>query len=469
VPIAEPATLVVMMSRAVTVSDIFGFSLSGTTAQIQELISDGATIEFTLSEPVDSSEVESAVKLSFNGMGMVDSLDQQVPAFENQAVTNNSTNHAVTIQASEVTSNNSLQLKIIMTGAVSMTNSVGLSIIGDQSFDLSICEYSISDGTITFTIPSEIYSGKNVSIVYDGTGTLKAANGDTIHAFTLPITNNSNIAQGFTPGTSARDLAVILLGHACQSTAEVTQVFNMVSQTVVGGNAENFVLGDYISVYSLTVPASYDSGGAIYLSITDVIDGVPMTCFYIVAKNFMKGINGNTQDNVVFQSRHCLGFGDVTDAHGHYMNITNDNTTGYLNCKMRQYLVNSMQAALEVAGVPLAAHGYAPARRVSKGGSASNPGYDTIQDKVFLATEFEMFGAYTYSNSTVEINQGRLSLYQDNSKRVKKSKNGSSVYYWVASPYSGSSGNFAVVASDGSPSNSTANRIGGVAPAFCVA
>jgi hypothetical protein len=471
IPVNEPATLVVVMSRAVTVTDISGFLLSGTTAQIESLISDGATIEFALSEPVDSSEVESAVKLSYDGTGMTDNLNQAIDSFENASVTNNSTNQAVTVQSSEVTANNSQQLKIIMTGAVSMTDADGFSVAGDQAFDLSTCTYSVSDGTITFTLPSDVYSGKSISVVYDGTGTLKAANGDTVHAFSHAITNNSSTTQGLGPGTSARDLAVVLLGHTCQSAAEVTQVFNMVHQTVANGSVNNFVLGDYVSLYSLTISSGYDSGGAISLTITDLVDGIPMTCFYIVEKNFMKGKNGNTQDNVAFHSKHCLGYTGVTGTDGHYMNSSNTNVGGYDECKMRQYIINNVQAALEAAGVPLAAHGYAPARRVSQGGSAASPGYDTIQDKVFLPTEWEMFGARTYANADAEAEtyQGRFSLYQDAAGRIKKAKDGAAKYYWEASPYSGSTYTFCRVNSSGAANADNASYVYGVAPAFCVA
>jgi hypothetical protein len=320
-------------------------------------------------------------------------------------------------------------------------------------------------------LPSDVYQGRSVSAVYDGTGTLKAGNSDTVHAFSQTVTNNSSTAQGFGPGTEARDLAVALLGRACQSPAEVTQVYNMVSQTVQSGNAANFVDEDYVDLVSLTVTAGYDAGGGITLSINDIVDGAPMTRFYITAKNFMKGKNGNTQDNVAFHSRHCLGYSGVTGADGHYMNPSNDNTTGYLNCKMRQYLINNMAAALEAAGVPLAAHGYAPARRVSKGGAAADPGYDTIQDKVFLPTEWEMFGARTYSNANAEAEayQGRFTLYQDNASRVKKAKGNVATVYWLASPYSGTAHIFTLVHSDGTPHYNSAYGAYGVAPAFCVA
>jgi hypothetical protein len=469
VPVDEPSTLVLVFSRPVSVESVAGFSLSGTTAAIQSKVSDGSTVELQLSEPVDTSTVEPAIKINFNGTGVTDNLAQPVPAFSNIAVTNNSTNTAVTVQSASVNSNNSRELIVVMTGAVSMANSAGWFITGDQTFNLSSAAYSISDGTIKFTLPSDIYSGKSVSVAYNGTGTVKGSNGDTVHAFTHAVTNNSSAMQGFGPGTEARNLAVVLLGRNCASAAEVDQVFSMVHQTIQSGNAANFALGDYVDLPSLTIAAGYDSGGGISLSITELADTIPMTRFYIVEKNFMKGKNGNTADNVAFQSKNCLGYTGVTDADGHYMNPGNDNTTGYLNCKMRQYLINSVRAALIAAGVKLGAYGYGPSRRVSKGGTAANPGYDNITDDVFIPTEYEMFGSATYSNATAETEQGRFSYYANNNTRIKKAKDGAAKYYWEASPYSGSATHFCIVNSSGAATSNIANNAYGVAPAFCVA
>jgi hypothetical protein len=478
VPVAEPATLVVAMSRAVTVADISGFSLSGTTAQIQSLVSDGATIEFTLSEPVDSSDIESAVKLSYDGTGMTDNKSQTVPAFENASVANNSTNHAVTVQAAEVTANNSQELKIIMTGAVSMTDAVGFSITGEQTFDLSACSYVISDGTITFTLPSDVYTGKSISVVYDGAGTLKAANGDTVHAFTHGITNNSSTVQGFAPGTSARNLGVVLLGHDPASAAEVRQVFEMMHNTVAAGNVANFVDGDYVNGYisggtPFTVAAGYDSGGAISMtSNPDLGAHGKYMQWVIVGKNPWKGKNGVTYDHVAIHSRNVLGYSGETNADGHYMEATNINTNGYLGCKMRPYILNNVLPALKNLGIPFDESWMkGPARLVSKGGSASSPGADTITDKLFLPTEYEMFGTNSYSNSNAEAasGQGRLTYYADATSRIKYNKENAARVYWEASPYSGSTTYFCFVDSSGAANYYIATYVYGFAPAFCVA
>jgi hypothetical protein len=157
----------------------------------------------------------------------------------------------------------------------------------------------------------------------------------------------------------------------------------------------------------------------------------------IVRKNPWKGKNGITYDHVAMQSRNVLGYATETNTGGHYMESTNINTNGYLGCKMRQYILNNLLSALKDLGIPFDEEWMkAPARLVSKGGGASNPGADTIQDKLFLATEQEMLGVNTYSNANAEAaaSQGRFTYYDSNDKRIKYNKDNAARVYWEAYP-----------------------------------
>jgi hypothetical protein len=189
----------------------------------------------------------------------------------------------------------------------------------------------------------------------------------------------------------------------------------------------------------------------------------------IVAKNPWKGKNGNTYDHVGIQSRNVLGYSGETNADGHYMEASNINTNGYAGCKMRQYILNNVLPALKNLGIPFDAEWMkAPARLVSKGGSATDPGADTIQDKLFLATEYEMTGTIVYSNS-LEVGQGRLTYYDSDEKRIKYNKDNSERYHWEASPRSGSTSYFCFVYSSGAAGSYNAILALGFAPVFCVA
>jgi hypothetical protein len=252
----------------------------------------------------------------------------------------------------------------------------------------------------------------------------------------------------------------------------------MMHNTVAAGNANNFVDGDYVNGYissgtPFTVAAGYDSGGAISMtSNPDLGTHGKYMQWVIVGKNSWKGKNGNNFDHVAVQSRNVLGYSGETNADGHYLNSSNTNAGGYLSCKGRQYLLNNMLPALKNLGIPFDEEWMkAPARLVSKGGGDSNPGADTISDKLFLPTEYEMFGAHTYSNSNAEAaaNQGRLTYYDDNSKRIKYNKDDASRLYWEASPRTGYTASFCIVHTAGGAYQVSAACAYGFAPVFCVA
>jgi hypothetical protein len=435
-----------------------------------------------LDEPVDATET--AIKLSMQAGGAADDMGQAVAAYSNVSVTNNSSHTAIGVNSAVIPSNAPDTLQVIMEGAVKINNAVsGTSAPAGWSLsgaDQTLGAWAISDGTITFQLSGNVVSSKTPSVSYDGSdATFKAvATGDTIAAFTQAVTNNSTDSGGIPTGTSARNLGVIVLGHDPVSAAEVTQVFTMIHNTVAGGNVSNFVDGDYVNGYissgtPFTVAAGYDSGGAISMtSNPDLGAHGKYMQWVIVAKNPWKGKNGNTYDHVGIQSRNVLGYSGETNADGHYMEATNINTNGYAGCKMRQYILNNVIPALKNLGIPFDEDWMmAPARLVSKGGSASNPGADTVQDKLFLATEQEMTGANTYSNANAEAaaSQGRFTYYDSNEKRIKYNKDNAARVYWEASPYSGTSSYFCTVYTDGSAYASLANIAYGFAPAFCVA
>jgi hypothetical protein len=394
-------------------------------------------------------------------------------------VDNYSENEAVTVQGAEVPASDPKLLIAVMTGAVEMTSGAGFSVTGDQPFDLSLCPYLVSDGTIKFTLPQEVNRNSAIAVAYDGSGTLKSAGGDTIHAFTKNIANNSASASIIPAGTEPRNLGIVVLGKNPTTATEVRQVLESVHKTVAAGLIGNFVEGDSIipalsPSLPFTVTAGYDSGGGISMAENPELPaehGHYME-WVIAGKNSFKGKNGNTYDHVVFHSRNVLGYSGETNADGHYMNPSNDNTTGYLNCKMRQYLLNNMLPALEAVGIPFEESWMkAPARKVSKGGTASDPGADVITDKLFLPTEYEMLGNNTYSNANAEApaDQGRLAYYDSNEKRIKYNKDNAARVYWEASPYSGTSTHFCGINASGAASITNASNVRGIAPAFCVA
>ena len=95
---------------------------------------------------------------------------------------------------------------------------------------------------------------------------------------------------------------------------------------------------------------------------------------------------------------------------------------------------------------------------------------NTIEDKLFLPTEWEMRGSNETSHTTeTAANQGRFVYYADDAKRIKYNSSNAAAEYWQASPLSNDgSALFCNVYPDGSAGGAGASDLGGCAPAFCV-
>lgn len=183
--------------------------------------------------------------------------------------------------------------------------------------------------------------------------------------------------------------------------------------------------------------------------------------------------------HLVFQFQNLPGF--------NLMNLTATNVGGYKDSEMRAYLTGNFLTGLKAAGVP-ASLLWAPSRRVSKG-NIPEGGVDTINDMLWLPTEWEMFGSNVKSSTASETstNQGRLEYYPAGSggdlKRTKyfiSAGASGNMFYWLASPDSGGTADFCYV-DDGyypggigleynnpNSSRTGASAVGGCAPAFCV-
>jgi hypothetical protein len=489
IPSAEPSTLVLVFGKAVGSIDISKFSLSGTTASIASLVSPinsakSATVQFKLSEPVDASET--AITVSMASGGAIDADSQSAPVFSNQPVVNNSTHVAIMVDFAEVPANAPSTLIVVMEGAVTIGGATSgssvptgwsFSYAGGQGDAPSMGAWTISDGTITFALSEAVLQGKTPTLIYNGSdSTFKAvATGDIIGAFSKSVTNNSTDTGGVPPGSNPRNLAITLLGVEPADAADVTIIVNKISKTIRNGNIANLVVGDYFGLPSLTIAAGHDSGGAFSKSSNEEITGHGRWLdMVIVSKNGLKNKNGNTADHVIVQSRNVLSVMTSVSAGGHYMETTSTNQNGYSGSKGRQFLINEVLTGLQNAGIPFNTDAVPSlTRKVANKGSGAT-GLDTITDKIWLPTEWELFGANTYSWSSgnaaeTDANQGRLEFYQAAADRIKYALIGgtvTAVYWWEASPCYSASNYFCYVNTNGSANYHNAVIEFGVAPAF---
>jgi hypothetical protein len=165
-------------------------------------------------------------------------------------------------------------------------------------------------------------------------------------------------------------------------------------------------------------------------------------------------------------------------------NTTNTNAGGYAASMMRKYLVpidgaasGSFYNGLLAAGVPANVL-WAPKRNVAKNyNDAATASCNTIQDVLWLPTEWEIYGSRSHSPlSEKAANQTHLEYYDNNlntesggnPRRTKYDMNGWTHSWRLATPYYLKDTYFLAVGTSGYGNITDANYVGGIAPAFCV-
>lgn len=140
------------------------------------------------------------------------------------------------------------------------------------------------------------------------------------------------------------------------------------------------------------------------------------------------------------------------------MNSSNTNAGGWNNSAMRTRMstyLSQLPAALRNVIKTVN-------KRTSAGNQSSS--IQTTQDKLFLLSEIEIFGATTYSFA----GEGTQYEYYAAGNTTIKKVNGSANYWWGRSPDSDDTSRFCRVDSSGNASNYTASASYGVSFGFCV-
>ncbi|MDR0403588.1 MAG: DUF6273 domain-containing protein [Treponema sp.] len=144
------------------------------------------------------------------------------------------------------------------------------------------------------------------------------------------------------------------------------------------------------------------------------------------------------------------------------MNPTDTNTGGYAASEMAAYLNDGFKTGLQAV---LGDYLYPIRRLLSIKGD-----WAWKTDTVFLPTEREVWGTPVWGETNRDGGfQAQYPVYRDSVIYKAKRHNGSRMWWWEASPYSGSAASFCFAYGYGIASCITASSVGGCAPAFCVA
>ena len=144
------------------------------------------------------------------------------------------------------------------------------------------------------------------------------------------------------------------------------------------------------------------------------------------------------------------------------MNTTNTNNGGWGSSYMRNTILAQLFDCLPTDL-------QAVVKNTTKYTSAGNESTNIVStsDRLFLLSEFEIFGNTTYSVSGERNYQQRYSWYSNHSP-IKYNFSNSADYWWERSPYQSNSNQFCRVNSDGSARNDDPNYSRGVAPCLCI-
>lgn len=184
-------------------------------------------------------------------------------------------------------------------------------------------------------------------------------------------------------------------------------------------------------------------------------------------------INGHSKAAVSIGLKDCLmdasnasnpvnGGGNTENG---YMNSSATNAGGWKNCARRAWCNNVFFAALPSTWQSMVK----TVNKKSGTGGGSSSGTETTADKIFLASEIEIFGSKTHSVD----GEGTQYQYYKNAtankyKMPKWSSGNVSNIYWERSPFSGNTYYFCYMNYGGAAEFNSADFARGVAPCLCI-
>lgn len=147
------------------------------------------------------------------------------------------------------------------------------------------------------------------------------------------------------------------------------------------------------------------------------------------------------------------------------MNSSGTNAGGWTSCALRATIINTLLPAFITA---IGANIIKPVTKRTSAGSQSTT-INTSTDSLWLLSEYEVFGATTYSVAGEKPTDKSICypIFTSAASRIKN-VGGSEAYWWERSPYASNSTSFCKVSSSGSANANTASTSGGVALGFCV-
>lgn len=347
--------------------------------------------------------------------------------------------------------------------AVGRTNAAG-GAGGGESSPYSVTNVSISYDTATslklkWTNPEISTGWTGTKIVYKaGSAPENPTDGTVVDCGTTDYSTNAKAISGLTTGTTYYFVVMAYSGGKISFTYSA-----LVSRAPLNIGTFANTPWNVIAAVSKAGEAAnvWNVGDTKTVSFSSAILGSTSITVKILDFNY-DDINGGGKAGMTIGMVDCFA---TTQA----MNPSNTNAGGWSGCALHSTIVNTILPALE------AAIGSNVIKTVDKKTSAGNnvATINTSQDKLWLLSEYEIFGATKHSfagEKPADINRC-YAAFTDANSRIKK-VNGSASCWWERSPYSGSTALFCGVDASGTAGYVSAAGGAGfacrVALGFCV-
>lgn len=314
-----------------------------------------------------------------------------------------------------------------------------------------------------------------VSVSRTGDGTITAISGNTGIA-TVSVSGTTLTITAKAKGTATITVSVAATTNHTTPTSKTIRVTVALPSTTLNDNtpaqiqeaAKAGIAPNYWSVGD-RIGIKFDSAvGCILLSGTYYA--------YIIGFNHNSNIEGNNSIHFQFgqtQSWISIAFTDdtydkqcaVTDSTAAFvMNTTRTNSCGWENSYMRKKICNGFFNAM-------------PSNWRSVISSctkySNNSGVTATVDKIWLLSEFEVFGKTTFANIAEETYQKQYEYYKNGNDKIKYKYNAVNTYcyWWLRSAQTTqyNTENFCAVSYLGSSANLHSDCSYGFAPCFAVA
>ena len=306
-----------------------------------------------------------------------------------------------------------------------------------------------STGTATITKTGD----GNVSVSSSDTGKVTASVSGNAVTLTAVAAGSATITVTMADGDN-------YLGASCTLSAEVVTVSPTLSDNTPAQIKQVAQAGTGASIWSVG-----DKTAAISIA---TFSGISATsaCAFILGFNHNSSKEGN---GIHFQ------FGKTTSGtdicfYSLAMNSSGTNSGGWNDSNMRTTHCPAFLAALpsDWQAVIADCDKYSD----NTGGGSDTASYVTkTTDKIFLLSEWEVFGARTYANSKEKDYQQQYAYYANGNSKIKYKHNdtGSASTWWLRSVDASRSGNFCGVRTYGNENYPRADNTSGFAPGFKVA